>query len=64
MTIHEELHRLVLRKRWIDWSRRNYRDGDYELHPPGRHIVLSARLNRIKPTWDHRRMMETRRTVT
>ena len=56
MTIHEELHRLVLRKRWIDWSLRNYRAGDYRLYPPGRMQVLSDRLTRIKPMWEQRHM--------
>ena len=51
--IHEELHRLVLRKRWINWSLRNYRFGDYMLNG-GRHIVLSKRLTDAKPTWEQR----------
>ena len=52
MTIHDELHRLILRTRWINWSLRNFQPGDYELG--GRFFVLSERLSRWKPTWEQR----------
>lgn len=48
MTIHDKLHALVLRKRWIRWSRRNYRHGDYSLRG-GRMQRLSARLTKWRP---------------
>jgi hypothetical protein len=51
--VHDELRRLVLRARWIRWSLRNYRDGDYK-KGTGRHMVLSDRLSRIAPTWEER----------
>jgi len=53
MNIHDELHRLVLRKRWIRWSLKHYRLGDYNF-PNGRHIILSRRLADFKPTWKQR----------
>lgn len=56
--IHEELDRLVLRKRWIRWSLRNYKYGDYRLgrngKRVGRHVILSERLTRWKPTFEQR----------
>lgn len=45
--IHERLNRIVLRKRWILWSLRNLKHGDYR--PNGRHMKLSARLQAAKP---------------
>ena len=51
--IHEELHRLVLRARWIRWSLRNYRLGDYRIG--SRHMVLSERLTKAKPTYQQRK---------
>jgi len=46
--IHEGINRLVLRRRWILWSLRNYRPGDY-FAKGGRHIMLSERLHKWKP---------------
>lgn len=58
MKIHEELDRVILRTRWIRWSLRNYRDGDYRLgkngRAAGRMITLSGRLSRHRPTWTER----------
>lgn len=55
--LHEDLHRLILRKRWMRWSKHNYRQGDYR-YPDGRHMMLSARLTRSKPTFDERKRVE------
>ena len=54
MNIHDEIHRLILRVRWIRWSLRTYKYGDYALSPPGRHQVLSERLATWMPTWAQR----------
>ena len=55
MNIHEELHRLVLRQRWIRWSLRNYKPGDYRRNgPKGRMQILSERLTAAKPTFWNR----------
>ena len=60
MTINEELHRLILRKRWLRWSLRNWKPGYYRYSSNpnsdelGRHLILSARLTRWKPTWAER----------
>ena len=51
--IHEELHLLILRSRWIKWSLRNYEPGCYKM-PDGKHIRLSARLSEFAPTWEER----------
>jgi len=51
--IHEEMHRLVLRSRWLRWSLRNYTPGCYR-EGYGRHWVLSERLARWRPTWAQR----------
>jgi hypothetical protein len=62
LPIHEELHRLILRKRWIRWSQRNYKFGDYMLYAGGkiggRHVMLSMRLTMAKPTYEQRKSEE------
>ena len=50
--IHEEIHRMILRKRWINWSVNNYSFGDYA--KGGRHVKLSQRLTAWKPNWMQR----------
>ena len=54
LNIHEELHRLILRKRWILWSQRNYRWGCYKRDGTGKHSILSERLSAVKPMWEQR----------
>lgn len=55
--VHEEVQRLVLRARWLRWSLRNYRSGDYRW-PGGRHVRLSGRLTKARPMWCERHAAE------
>jgi hypothetical protein len=55
--VHDELNRLILRQRWIKWSLKNHRPGDYNLKR-GRHIMLSRRLTAWRPTWCQRNNVE------
>ena len=48
MNIHDAIHRLVLRKRWLNWSSRNYFVGCYS-YPFGLHVMLSNRLTAFRP---------------
>ncbi len=51
--IHEEVHRLILRSRWLRWYLRYPNDG-----PPKKTekklMRLSQRLSRWKPCWEER----------
>ncbi len=51
MTINEEMHRLVLRGRWVKWVNRT---NAVRRMGPFRLVVLSERLSRWRPVWDQR----------
>jgi hypothetical protein len=53
MNINEEMHRLVLRKRWINWYLRNWKPGKNK-----KWKRLSKRLSRWKPTYQERTICE------
>ena len=53
MNIHEEFHRLILRRRWVRWSSRHWTPGCYRV-PWGKHLQLSARLAKAQPTYAQR----------
>jgi hypothetical protein len=45
--IHERLHALILRKRWINWCLRMM-----PFYPMERMLMLSERLAKWRPTYD------------
>lgn len=59
--IHEELHRVILRKRWMLWSLRGP-DGRLRRNRLRRDVPsllkLSRRLDEWKPTWHSRKCQE------
>ncbi len=57
--ITEELHRLILRRRWVLWMLRNCKLGDYNISD-GRNFMLSRRLTKWKPTWLERQRVTIR----
>ncbi len=52
MDVHDELHRWVLRRRWVRWYLRHWRPGGRPMLD--RMLRLSARLTRWRPTWTER----------
>lgn len=53
MNIHEELHRLVLRHRWMRWALRYGKQNGFRPHLTY-FLRLSRRLTRHKPIWSER----------
>ena len=57
MNIHDEMHRLVLRSRWIRWSLKRFKEGDRRYRW---RLRLSGRLSRWRPTWEQRHQNDVR----
>ena len=60
--IHDELHRVVLRTRWVRWVDRQLRDRPWQagqVDVRAAHFVkLSDRLTKWRPTWEERQFDE------
>lgn len=56
MNIHDELHRLILRRRWTKWAHRQLLTCNRKQVGNMKYRLgcLSCRLARLKPTWEQR----------
>jgi hypothetical protein len=52
MCIHKELNRLILRRRWIHWMRRNHTEHEAVWHWK-KLMMLAARLPLRQPLWSN-----------
>jgi len=54
--VHEELNRLILRRRWIAWCDREWKrcDPRKSRRTQRRLLKLAGRLSTWKPTWEQR----------